>query len=40
MATQIDHHNHWIDGNLEERLLVLAIIAMSALLPIVMWFYW
>ena len=40
MAIQSDHHDHWIDGNLEERLLVLAIIGMAALSPIVMWFYW
>ncbi len=40
MATQSNHHEHWIYGNLEERVMVLAIIAIAALSPIVMWFHW
>jgi len=40
METQSNHQNHWIYGNLEERVMVLAIIAMAALSPVVMWFYW
>jgi hypothetical protein len=31
--------DHWIFGNLEERMLVLVIIAVSALAPVVMWFH-
>jgi len=40
MATKSNHPDHWIQGNLEERVIVLAIIAMAALSPIVMWFHW
>jgi len=40
MAIQSNHHDHSIDGNPNERVLVLAIIAMAALSPIVMWFYY
>ena len=29
MAIQSNHHDHWIDGNPNERVLVLAIIAMA-----------
>jgi len=39
MAIQRDDHDHWIYGNLEERLLVLVIIAMAAFSPVVMWFH-
>ena len=39
MAIYSDDGDHWIHGKLEERLLVLAIIAMSALAPVVMWFH-
>jgi hypothetical protein len=39
MATQINHHDPWIYGNREERVMVLVIIAMMALSPIVMWFF-
>ena len=39
MAIHSDHHDHWIDGNLEERLLVMAIIAISALSPFVLFFF-
>ena len=39
METQSNHLNHWIYGNLEERVVVLAII-IAALSPVVMSFYW
>jgi len=40
MAIKSNPGDHWIYGNLEERVIVLAIIAMVALSPIVMWFHW
>jgi len=40
MAIQNDHHDHWIDGKLDERLMVMAIIAMSVLSPFVLLFHW
>ncbi len=39
METQSNHQYHWICGNLEDRVMVLAIIAMAALSPVVVWFY-
>jgi hypothetical protein len=39
MAMQSNHHEHWMDGSLEEWVLLLAIIAMVALPPLVMLFY-
>jgi len=40
MAMHSDRHDHWMDGNLDERLLLLAIIAMVALSPFLVLFYW
>jgi hypothetical protein len=39
MAFYSDDDHHWIHGGLEERVLVLAVIAISALAPVVMWFH-
>jgi len=40
MSIQSNHHDHWIDGSLEERLMVMAIIALSVLSPVfLLWFY-
>ena len=39
VAIQRDDHDPWIYGNLEERLLVLVIIATAALSPVVMWIH-
>ena len=39
MAFYSDDDYHWIYGSLQERVLVLAIIAISALAPVVMWFH-
>ncbi len=39
MAFSSDDDHHWIYGRLEERVLVLAIIAISALAPVVMWLH-
>jgi len=40
MAIKSNDRDHWIYGNLEERVIVLAIIGMMALSPVVMWFHW
>jgi hypothetical protein len=40
MAMQSKHHDHWIHGNAEERGLILAIMAMIAMSPIVMWWFY
>ncbi len=40
MAMQSNHHqDYWIDGTLEECLLLLAIIAMVVLPPLLILFY-
>ena len=38
MAMQNEHHDHWIQGNLDERLMVLAVIVLSVLWPFVVLF--
>jgi hypothetical protein len=40
MAMQNERHNHWIQGNLDERLMVLAVIVLSLLSPFVVLFQW
>jgi len=33
MSIQSNHHDHWINGDLDERVMVTALIAILALLP-------
>jgi len=37
MTTHSDHQDHWIDGSLEERVLVLAVLALVAISPFLLW---
>jgi hypothetical protein len=35
-----EHHDHWMEGSLEERVLMMILIAMAVLSPFVTWFHW
>ena len=37
MAIPSNHHEDWIHGNAQERMLILAIMVMIAMSPFVMW---
>jgi hypothetical protein len=40
MATRNDYHGHWIQGNLDERLIMTAILAMVGLSSVLALFFW
>jgi hypothetical protein len=41
MATKGNYHEHWIYGNVEERVLLLAIITLVSWAPlIIIWLRW
>jgi hypothetical protein len=40
MSRQSNHHDHWINGNLDERVMVTALVVLLVLSPFyVLWFY-
>jgi len=39
MTTQNDHHDHWMDRTLGERVLVLTIVAVTLVWPVALLFF-
>ena len=39
MGIQSNHHDHWIQGSREERVLILGILMLIAMSPFVMWWF-